>query len=54
MATYRLKAGCPQKYYGDGRYALFEDLYLRIPQEAEKILEQKYGDYMTPPPIEER
>ena len=40
--------------FGKGRTTLFEDFEVSIPQNAEKILEMTYGDYMTLPPEEER
>jgi len=36
------------------RHVPFEDTTLAIPKEAEKMLEQMYPDFMTPPPPEKR
>ncbi len=48
------KTVMPKDYFGGGRLALFEGEQLCIPSKAEKVLEMEYGDYMTPPPVEER
>lgn len=54
ISEYRKRTRFPKNYYGEGRMALFEGEQFRIPDRAEKILEREYGDYMTPPPIENR
>ncbi len=54
LSEYKKKTIFPCSYYGNGRMVPFEDAVFRIPDKAEKILEQEYGDYMTPPPLEER
>lgn len=45
---------CPAEWYGAPRMVPFESLQLPIPAEAEKLLADIYGDYMTLPPIEKR
>lgn len=47
---------CVPKHYcfPSNRTLLFEGKELPVPQEAEKILTVQYGDYLTPPPIENR
>lgn len=44
----------PKPCFGHGRGALFEGEHFIVPTEAEKVLEREYGDYMTPPPVDER
>ena len=44
----------PKSYWKYGRSAQFEGEQFSIPNEAEKILANEYGDYMTPPPLKER
>ena len=41
-------------WFEPARTVKFEDLTVTIPYDSEKILTQIYGDYMTPPPEEER
>lgn len=41
-------------FFGADRKLLFENTLFSVPTNAEKILEQNYGDYMTPPPVNER
>ncbi len=53
-SEYKTKTGVPKNWYGEGRMIKFEDTELRIPTEAEKILLQEYGDYMTLPPESDR
>lgn len=44
----------PASCYFPGRDAEFENKIVRIPSDSERILTAFYGDYMTPPPEEER
>jgi lipopolysaccharide cholinephosphotransferase len=44
----------PKRYYEDVISLLFEDTVINCPKEYKKILTQMYGDYMVPPPEEER
>ena len=53
-SEYGIHEMVPRAWYSAGRDAAFEDLTVKIPEQAEKILTQLYGDYMTPPPEEER
>lgn len=48
------KTVMPKSFFGDGKVTMFESEEFCIPSMAEKILEKEYGDYMTPPPLEER
>ena len=53
-SEYGTKTVVPRIWYGEGRMVKFEDTEFRIPVEAEKILSQEYGDYLTLPPESER
>lgn len=44
----------PAEWYGEGVTVTFEGLQATAPTEYHKLLTQIYGDYMTPPPEEER
>ena len=44
----------PATWYGEGCYLTFEGLDVRVPSEYDKLLTQIYGDYMTPPPVEQQ
>ena len=44
----------PKSYYGKGRLYPFEDLMLMGPENYDAVLTQMYGDYMTPPPEDQR
>lgn len=45
----------PKNWFGKGRDIQFEDVVVKIMDEAEKFCEKFYGvDYMTPPPLKER
>ena len=54
MSEYKWRTEFPESYYGDGRIVPFDGLMVRIPDQAEKILESVYGDYMQLPPEENR
>ena len=54
MSEYKWKTEFPPEYYGDGKMVKFENLMVRVPVEAEKILTSIYGDYNSLPPAEER
>jgi len=41
-------------YIGEGKMMKFEDIAVRMPDNYDAYLTRVYGDYMTPPPIEER
>ena len=49
MGQYKFKEMFPKKYYGKGKFYEFEDNQLFGPENADAILTQMYGDYMTPP-----
>lgn len=44
----------PREWFGEGRIVPFEDQKVVIWDQTEKYLEYAYGDYMTPPPVNER
>ena len=49
-----LKEMFPKSVYGKGRLYPFEDLMLNGPEDYDYVLKQMYGDYMTPPPEDQR
>lgn len=51
---YKFKEEVPATWYGAGKDVPFEDTCIHIPNNADGILKQIYGDYMTPPPVEDR
>ena len=44
----------PVEWFGEGKMMKFEDIAVRMPDNYDAYLTRVYGDYMTPPPIEER
>ncbi|MDO5132919.1 MAG: LicD family protein [Eubacteriales bacterium] len=52
--AYIEKSVFPKKWIEGKRTAIFEGQSFPVPKETEKVLEQLYGDYMTPPPVEKR
>ena len=44
----------PKSVYGEGNQYKFEDLMLNGPEDYNTVLTQMYGDYMTPPPRDQR
>lgn len=54
MSEYKWRTEFPESYYGDGQIVSFGELMVRIPVQAEKILESIYGNYMELPPETER
>lgn len=44
----------PKWHYGNGTWATFEGLRVRIPEEYDAYLTQKYGDWRSDPPIEKQ
>lgn len=44
----------PRQQYGHGTEAIFEGLHVCIPEQYEKYLTQKYGDYTKEPPEQEQ
>ena len=49
MGQYKFKEMFPKSYYGEGKFYKFEDDELFGPEDANAVLTQQYGDYMTPP-----
>lgn len=49
MGAWKLKELFPKSVYGKGKQYVFEDLMINGPQDADTVLRQMYGDYMTPP-----
>ena len=44
-----------KEIYGDGSYGIFEGLPVRLPEDCDAYLKQKYGDYrQDPPPDKQR
>lgn len=43
----------PKDYYGKGTTYKFEDIYIECPDKLDYLV-HFYGDYMTPPPVNER
>lgn len=54
MGAYKLKEMFPKAYYGKGADYPFEGLTLNGPEHCDPILTQMYGDYMSPPPADQR
>ena len=48
------KYGFPKTALTDFIYTSFEDAVFRIPKDYDSMLKSYYGDYMTPPPVEEQ
>lgn len=44
----------PKSIYGEGTEYIFEDIKLAGPENFDYVLKQLYGDYMSPPPENER
>lgn len=49
LGQYKFKEMFPRSYYGKGKLYPFEDTELWGPENADAVLTQMYGDYMTPP-----
>lgn len=49
MGQYKFKEMFPKDKYGNGKLYSFEDNQLYGPVDADFVLTQMYGDYMTPP-----
>ncbi|MBE6164493.1 MAG: LicD family protein [Streptococcus gallolyticus] len=54
MGQYKFKEMFPKEKYGKGKLYPFENDYLNGPEDADYILTQMYGDYMTPPKESEK
>lgn len=53
-SDYRRKQIVPKAYYGEGKVVPFENTRALIPEQAEKILREIYGNFMEFPPKNER
>ena len=51
---WKMKEMFPKTVYGEGKLYPFEDMMLCGPVDYDFVLTQMYGDYMTPPPENER
>ena len=51
---WKMKEMFPKNVYGEGKLYPFEDLMLCGPENYDFVLSQMYGDYMTPPPENQR
>ena len=51
---YGAKDYMPKEYYGEGAYMTFEGIQVRVPEKYDEYLTRLYGDWHTPPPVEER
>ena len=54
MGQYKFREMFPKTVYGAGRLYDFEDAQLCGPEDADYVLTQMYGDYMTPPKVVDR
>ena len=54
VGDYPSKEVMEQKYFGKGTEVPFEHISVRVPDQWDQYLTHTYGDYMTPPPEEER
>ena len=43
-----------KEYMNDITELLFENIYVPVPKKYDELLSEVYGDYMTPPPTEQR
>lgn len=50
----QFKETCPKEWFGKGKPVEFEGLIVNGYDETDKFLTYIYGDYMTPPPADER
>ena len=51
---WNIKEMFPKSYYGEGTLYPFEDVMLNGPVNYDAVLTQMYGNYMTPPPEDQR
>jgi len=54
MGAYKFREMFHKKYYGRGRMYPFEDTEICGPDDYDFVCTQLYGDYMTPPKIDDR
>ena len=52
--NWHMKEMFSKSVYGEGALYPFEDVMVRGPQDYDFVLTQMYGDYMTPPPENQR
>lgn len=53
MGAAKMKEIVPKEYYGRGTVYRFEDINVKCPDKLDYLV-HFYGDYMTPPPVDER
>ena len=53
MGAAKMKEIVPKEYYGKGTVYKFEDIDVKCPDKLDYLV-HFYGDYMTPPPENER
>ena len=54
MGAYKFREMFHKKYYGKGRMYPFEDTEICGPEDYDFVCTQLYGDYMTPPKVDDR
>ena len=54
FSAWKDKEIMPAEYYGKGTPVQFEDITVLVPENYDGYLQKLYGDYMTPPPVEQR
>lgn len=54
MGAYKFREMFHKKYYGEGRMYPFEDTEICGPEDYDFVCTQLYGDYMTPPKVDDR
>lgn len=54
MGAYKFREMFHKKYYGVGKMYPFEDTEIRGPVDYDFVCTQLYGDYMTPPKMDDR
>ena len=54
MGAAKMREIVPREYYGDGSDYEYEGMTIKGPDMADAYLRHFYGDYMTPPPVNER
>lgn len=54
MGAYKFREMFHKKYYDEGKMYSFEDTEIRGPVDYDFVCTQLYGDYMTPPKMDDR
>lgn len=54
MGAYKFRELFPKSIYDETAEYPFEGMSLPAPKDYDRVLTQMYGDYMTPPPVEEQ